>query len=505
MYELVLRSNSQKNIFSHQEIYWYPLKIASPNMLISINISTLRSYEWVKKYWYGGRIVSAYILDAYNVCFFYLGSRGDPLISKAFKEKPVVVKNECLNYIFSDNEMKEIYHEMKNSNKLEENSSNLSSEISLDFCSKVFQKTFEPMWNVEFSFIEDCDYCTELVSPNPILHFLQYTTSDVFSEKYYKKLFKFLLKKGFLASWLHVEDIGSTSTYQEIFDECRRLSDNQILSNRDIDNKIEIIVSEIFEKYEIFEAIYLASQCGSPDSEIHILFENLYNMLPKNRKINIEQSIFRFQPIFKIKSIEVHFIQATETRDQLKDLYFTLSTICPTVRYYDFSQHKVLFDEYSILKAIRKYEPNTRYRFICDIEIFPSIDYLQLQNKVYEIGNAIKTILNLNDDNKILNEMWVKNINMQIFTPIQFENDVIYALSQNWLIVRDSKKDYVDEKTKTKVIFVSLACDYAVFRNSKFIFSFNYITEIQYAYAVLNEKLVLKHNFTHFSVDFDEN
>jgi hypothetical protein len=471
---------------------------------MSINIATLKSYQWVQKYWYGGRIISEYYLDENNICFFYLGSKGDPLISKAFKEKPVIIKNECLNYIYSDKEIEDIYKEMKNINNLQGSQNDLISDTLIEFCSKLFKKTFEPNWSIEFSAIENCDYCTDQISPNPILHLVQvHTKPEVFSKNYYKKFLEFLLKKGFLATWLHVGDIDSADIHRKVLDECRRLSANEVYNNTEIDNKIQTIVSELFDKYEMFEIIYLASQCGSQNSIIHILFENMYNILPKDKKTNVEQSTFRFQPIFKIKIIELHFIQATDSREQLRNLYETLKTISRAVRFYDFPQHKVLFDEYSILKSINQYEPKARYRFICDVEVFPAIDYLQLQNKVYEIGNAIKEILHLETDSRILNEMWVKKINMEIFTPTQFEDDVIYALSRNWFTIRNLNEDYMDEETKSKVIFVNLACDYQVFKDNKFIFPFNYIKEIQYTYTTLNERLALKHNFTHFSVEFN--
>jgi len=495
MYKLVLKSNCGKNILANQSIYWYPLKITK-EILISINVGTLRSIQTVKKFWAGGRIISTYPLDNETICFFYLGSRGDPNVSYSFGEKPLIVEDECLNYFFSDTDINDIYEKTKKIRK----DTTISDKLEIeDYCYKIFKDALEPEWIIKFSKIKDISkYCTDKIAPHPILHLVSFTRTDVFSKRYYKKMLQYLLLENFLVDWANPDDIP-INLRKDILIQCGILSGNEIQSINDLNESIGKIIFELFEKYEIFEIVYLASQCGNQNSIFKVLMENLYALLP-SKEYSGKKS-YNFQPKFLIKSVELHFIQMTKSEYKIKNLYKILNTIFDEVELYDVIMHKVISDEADILIAMRHHEHSNRYRFLCKIEISPLIDYLDLPDHIFDLGNAIKTILIKNRLNNFIKEMWIKKLELEIITPPQFEKDVVFSLAQNWVIERNTSKDRLDKLSNVKTIHVDIACDYVVFRRGEFLFSFDYTREIQYVYSILNKRLNFIHNFTQFPVE----
>ena len=499
MYKLKLKENNLSNILYNQEIYWYPLKITSRNQLISINIATNESIDKVGKFWAGGRIISDFQLDYENKCLFYLGSKGNPLIAEIFGEKQLIVEDKSLNYFFSEKEIEEIYNNLKDHKNYVDISEKYDME---DFILKVLEKKLDKEWIIDFSKTKIKNkYCTDNIAPHPILHLVYFTRSNVFSKVYYKDLFQFILQKDFLVNWIDPKEIPNNSK-NYVLAWCKNISKNDIKSTDDLRQTIKKIVIEIFDKYEIFGMIYLASRVGDQNSVVKILFENLHSLLPDKAKEYVEQGFYKFQPKLMVNSIELHFIQIASSEYKKRNLYESLNEIFDEVKYYDMFQHKTLSEPTDIFYALKHHETN-RFRFICRIDIDPPIDYQDLSDKIYELGNAIKTIKKMKNINKLIREMWVKKINLKIFTPPHFEDDVVYSLSHKWLITR---KVSDDRSTKEgKYIHIELACDYEVFNGGNFKFSFDYSRDIQYTYTILNERLALKHNFTQFSTINDSN
>lgn len=491
MYHLFLRSKSREEVLYGQKIYWYPIGTTRKKHLISINIGTSQSYRNANKFWAGGRTISVYKLDSENICFFYWGSQGDPLIAEEFGEKPVVVKNEGLNYYFSDEEIEEICKNNDSYDKTKDNNDN----YKVKFCTEIFNEALSNNWNLEFKRLDDlCEYGTEYVCPNPILQLIYFTDSNAFSEIYYKQVLEFLLKRGFLVYWIDPEELDDLNS---VLIECRRISKDKIKGTRELRNCINEAVQDLFNKYEIFRACYLASQCGSENSLFKILIENLHSLLPAKEKQYVEKGFYFFQPKLIVNSVELHFIQTTGSKAQAINLYRDLLGITDKVNYYHVLQFKANI-EHLTAKSLETYPFKNRYRFICKINL-GSVDYSKLPEQIKETIKAIKTVLIKRNTSVFIKEMWIKSIDFKIFTPPQFEDDIVYSLANNLLIKRYSSKDCVDEEYLTKIIHISLACDYKIFEDSKFDFSFNYITDMQRVYSMLNRRLALKHNFSQFS------
>ncbi|MCK4798273.1 MAG: hypothetical protein KAT05_12905 [Spirochaetes bacterium] len=587
MYHLKLKSNVGKNIFSSQKIYWYPLVITPRNDLISINISTIVSYKHIKRFWASERVNLTFPLDNSNYCFFYFGSSGDPqIIRKVFKEKPLLVDNNCLNYFYSEREIKDLYNRLKNI-KQYKNIFVKNSNIE-DAYRKIFKSFLTSDWDVEFYKVQNlCQYCTEQIALNPILHLVNFTQSYTFSKRYYKKMLEFLLIEGFLIDWIEPKD-ASQDKKNRLLNWCDNFSENEIKSIHDLNESIKEIVTELFDKYEFFRTSYLAAQCGTQNSIFKKLITNLYSFLPKNKQNYIKKGYYPFQPKLLVKSIELDFIKMTSGKYKIHNIMQNLKKIFNDIESYEIHQHKILKDETDFLFAKRDHYTN-RYRFLCTIKLFPYIDYLNLADKISELGYAIRTILSDINLNNNIKEMWVKKIELEIITPPQFEEDAVQALASNWLVKRTPSKDRTDEikylfswdeipgkdnirlidflklnynidwvksakiekiddvKTirvslginylslslndeKTKVnlkiddgrtdeliadtmdgkliiyliskkrfVHIELACDYPVFQDGKFLFSYEFLHEIQHAYSMLNKTLNLKHNYNQFS------
>lgn len=485
MYKLTLEPKSKKYILKNQSIYWYPLKLTLRGQLISINIANNKSLNIVRKFWSGRRIAATYPLDENNSLFFYLGIQGNIHIFNTFKEKPLFIDEGCLSYIFSEIEVREILDkfEKKGSIKISEN--NQGAE---NLCLKLFEQLFSSEWIIKFYKLENSGkYGTEQISPHPIVHFLNFTKKETFSRSYYKELFLYLLKRDFLVHWLNLEDV-SQEEQSEILSDCIKISMSNVKNREDLTIFIKSFILEIFEKYEFFSISYLASQCGSAHSIFKLLMDQLHSLLPEKEKKYIESGYSLFQPKIMIRSIELHFIQASMSRIEAKILKHSL---------------KIIFNEVSYHEAIfsRRYSKRytKRYRFLCKIILPYLIDYTELSNEIYILGSAIRTILSKSRSNPIVEEMWVKELGLQIVTPPPFEDDTIISISHIWLIPSGAYKNFYDKNILAKVIYLNIACDYLVFKNGEFEFTFDFSREMQYAYSILNHKLAINHNFSQFS------
>lgn len=95
--------------------------------------------------------------------------------------------------------------------------------------------------------------------------------------------------------------------------------------------------------------------------------------------------------------------------------------------------------------------------------------------------------------------MWVKKIAVRFITPPQFENDVSLAFSKNWSFRRRPREfDELDEENRRKILKADIICDYSVYKDGEFIFSFKYSQDVQNSYVALNDLLFKNHNFTQF-------
>jgi len=199
MYKLTLESKKRK--FRDQEVYWYPLKITDDGQLASINIATVRSYKKVKRSFSGIRVTSAYHLDKNNICFFYIGRQGDKSIFYEFGEKQFLIKDNKIHYQFSDYEMGVI------KNELERNCS-FKREDSTPIMIESLQKHLGENWIIGFNKISGLDrFSSKHISPNILLHLLNYIDGTKFEKDYYKDLYRFLVKSDFLVHWIDIDDL----------------------------------------------------------------------------------------------------------------------------------------------------------------------------------------------------------------------------------------------------------------------------------------------------------
>jgi sulfur relay (sulfurtransferase) DsrF/TusC family protein len=472
-----------------------------------MNIATNMSLESVKKYWAGKRIFSTYPLNEETSCFFYQGGRGNMSISSAFGEKTLYVDNKKLNYIFSYLDMYDIYERFNCSDNRIDNDSVDRSDI-IKFCSNLFFNLFESEWEIQFNDISDsCKYGSDLISPHPIIHLVNFTNPNAYSKDYYPELINHMLKEHFLVQWINPKDIiknqGDTRL-SNLIDECEYISSGEIRNYFDLKNSIEKIAIDLFENYEIFGICYLAFQVGSNSSISKRLFDNLHKILPKKERKIVKEGYFFFQPKFLIRSIEIHFILTNMVVSDLAKIQKDLTDLFEVVKLYDATAKKKISDETNISYILSQHDFNARYRFLCRIILPTPIVYSNLPDEILFISNAIKGVITRyigkGKKTKYIDEMWVKEIEMQIFTPHLFEDDVIFAISHTWLVSRNRTKDISESENGGKIIFLNLACDYIVSNKGRFLFSFDYSNDVQYTYALLNERLALNHNFSQFSL-----
>lgn len=500
MYKLSLKPN-RNNPFQNQTIFWYPILITPHGNLISLNISTNKNFEYLHKLSNKGYVLSQYKLDRENICFIYQGNKIDKLIDN-FGEKPFITQDGSINYYLSEIELNYIYKKIGDIN---DSGETVAENLEL-FTINELSKRFGEEWDINFSKVKKpCDYCTDLILPHPIIQLIEHTDNQMFGKNYYKEMLIYLLSRDFLVSWINPDDIP-TSLCRDILNKYNELS-REKKDNYYLKSIIEKIVADLFNKFEIFRIVFLVAQCGSDDSILKVLMNNLYSILPPKNQDHIKIGCINFQPKFTARSVELHFIKKTESEWQLVQIYECLAEISKKVRFYDIVQHKMLDNEELIRKAMKKHQVGNRYRFISEISITPPIDYSELHLKVSEVTDAIIAILNKryssNGNYSVsLKELWVKKIGLKIFTPPQFAESVQYSLSQKWII--NHLKDQISQKDGIKTMYIDLYCDYPVFVNDDFSFSFDYPRDIQYVYSTLNDELKHKYNFDKFSSKFSK-
>lgn len=469
MYKLTLESKKRK--FRDQEVYWYPLKITDDGQLVSINIATVRSYKKIKRSFSGIRVTSAYHLDKNNICFFYIGMQGDKSIFHEFGEKPFLIKDSKINYQFSDYEMGVIKHEF-------ERSRSLRREDSTPMMIESLQKNLGENWIIGLNKISGIDrFSSKHISPNILLHLLNYIDGTKFEKNYYKDLYLFLVKFDFLVHWIDIDDLWDYDKNQILLS-CRNISYGEIINEDDLRKAIKQITAELFYNFEIFKILYIASQYGDNRSTTRLLFKNLHALLPNDTKDYVNQGFYNFQPKMMIYKIELHFIKNFISKSKIKPLIKSLRNIFNSVKIY------------------RVYTPRRGYRirFLCTVE--DSIDPSNLPGLIEMTGKAIQNILTQNNLPKYIEEMWVKSIGVKILTPPQFEDDALYSIGHNWLVNYENNKNYVDKELMVKVVHVVLLCDYLVFSSKGFQFGFDFSNQFLYTYYILNKLLKNKYNFS---------
>lgn len=500
MYKLSLRPN-QNNPFQNQMIFWYPLLITPHGSLISFNIATNENFEHLDKLSNKGYVLSTYKLDQENICFIYQGKKIEKLIEN-FGERSFITDDGSINYFFPEKELKYIckkIYDKKDSDEIEiENLEHITiNELS---------KRFGEEWKINLTNIEKpYKYSTDLTLPNPIVQLVHYTNNEKFEKKYYKEMLIYLLRRDFLVLWVNSVDMPA-NLRRDILNKYNELS-NERKNDSYLDIVIRNIVTDLFNKYEIFRIVYLTSQCGSGNSILKLMMNNLYSILPSRDQDHITIGCINFQPKIVVKSVELHFITNTDYEWQLIQIYECLKEISKKVKFYDIAQHKMLDNEELIRRAMKHHHVENRYRFISEISITPAIDYSELHLKVSELTDAIIAILNkrylsYGNYSVSLKELWVKKIGLRILTPPQFEDEVKYSLSQKWIIDHLDKNDRISKNDGAKTMYIDLSCDYPVFMSDEFSFSFDYTRDIQYVYSILNDELKHKHNFDSFSLNF---
>jgi len=501
MYKICLRPINN-NPFKNQTIFWYPLQTTQFGNFVSFNIATGKNFKHLEKLSNKGYILAEYFLNPENICFIYHGNKIDNLVDN-FGEKAFITNNGKISYFFTESELRSIYEKNVGLNY----SNDITFKDIQYFTNHELSKKFREDWEFEFSLLnKTCKYSSDLFLPHPIIQLID-CTSKKLGEIYYREMLIYLLNRSFLVSWINIDDISSNlrSDILNKYNELAKTSKKE----HDLPTIIKNITVDLFNRSDIFRIVYLAAQCGSSNSVLKAMMNNLYSLLPFENKEYIDSGYINFQPKVTVESIELHFIQSTSFEWELIKIYEALLEISKNVKFYDIVEHKILEDEELIRKSFKTHKISNRYRFICDISIFPVIDYSKLNLKVSELSDAIVAILNKCATSGIhrisIKELWIKRIGLIIFTPPQFEEDVMYSLSQKWIINHFHLKDCTYEKNGVKTMNVDLYCDYPVFTNEEFSFSFSYSCDIQYMYSILNETLKNKHNFSQFSSNLSNN
>lgn len=485
----------RNNPFSDQTIFWYPIIVTPSGNLISLNIATNEKFERLGKLSNKGYVLSEYQLNQENICFLYHGNKIDQLIDN-FGEKAFITDDGSINYFFSEIELNDIYKKINN----EKDSDEIVFKNIRQFSIYELSKRFGSEWSINISEVDESSiYSTNLISPHPIIQLID-TSDKVLDKSYYKELLIYLLRNDFLVSWITPDEIP-TNLRLKILKKYNQLS-NENKNEHYLGTIIEELITDIFNKLEIFRIIYLAVQCGSDNSILKRLMQNLFSLLPQKKQVEVDIGCINFQPKFVVKSVELHFIEKAEDRVQLSKIYECLKEISRNVKFYDIVQHKILVDEELIHKAMKNHQVGKRYRFISEISIAPAIDYSELHLKVMELANAIVAILSKkyspNENYQLrVKELWVKKIGLKVFAPPQFESDVMYSLSQKWITKKT--KDHSLNENGIKIMDIDLYCDYPVFVNGEFSFSFDYTRDAQLVYSSLNNELKHKYNFDQFT------
>jgi len=485
MYQLKLtpKTESGKNELTGT-MYWYPMNVGEKRFW-SVNIAARSTYEQLEARWTrDGRIVlSSPIGDTYCRYFLYFGTVGDPRIVPMFEERPLLVKNQCIFYFFADNDFNYIYNEINSiENKL--HATGVEIPKKLKSCLGFFNKFLSPDWDVSLEYIqskyvdrkEEYAFHTNNIGLHPLLHLIHLIPDSAWNREYYKQILIFLFKNGLLVSWMDIDDFKSTNKIEYILQKCKKISNEEITNMPQFKDVLKDIIKQLTDNYEFFGTLHLASQSASESSVFRTLFNNLFELVPREQKEWIGYP--RFQPKMAIDELEVHFIQRAGSPAKINKMADALEKIFDKVDFYGLRDRG--------------------HRFICKVGL-PPRDYSLLPDLVGAIYDAVRTIARENRLRELTKEMWVKRIAVRFITPPQFEDDVLLAFSKNWFFRRRPRQfDELDEENRRKTLKADIICDYSVYQDGEFIFPFKYSQDVQNSYVTLNDLLFKNHNFTQF-------
>ncbi|KAF5416632.1 MAG: hypothetical protein C5S48_02395 [Candidatus Methanogaster sp.] len=484
MYQLKLtpKTENGKNELTGT-MYWYPLNV-SEKRLKSVNIATRSTYEQLKERWTrGGRVVLSSPIDGTYGYFLYFGTTGDPRILPMFGERPLMVKNQCILYFFTDNDINSIYNEI-NTIENKPHATGVKIPKKLKACLDFFGRYLSSGWDVSLEYIsskyvdskEEYAFCTNSIGLHPLLHLIRLIPDSAWNKEYYKQILIFLFKNGFLVSWMDIDDFKSANKREYILQECEKISGGEITIIPQFKDVSKDIIKQLIDKYEFFGILHLASQSVSKSSVFRELFNNLFELVPREQKEWVGYP--RFQPKMVIDELEMHFIQRAGSPAKIHKMADALKKIFDKIDFYGLRDR--------------------RHRFICDVAL-PARDYSLLPDRVGAIYDAVRTIARENHLSEPAKEMWVKRIAVRFITPPQFEDDVLLAFSKNWFFRRRPREfDELDEKNRRKILKADIICDYSVYQDGEFIFPFKYSQDVQNSYVTLNKLLFKNHNFTQF-------
>ena len=476
-------TESGKKELTGDEVYWYPLKVIDNNILMSVDLTTESTYSHLKERWTrGGRIIVSSPINERYECFLYFGTIGDPRIVPIFKERPLLVKSGCIYYSFPDYDFDNIYREINSmENKLSEDDASIRTKQKL--CLDFFENYFSHGWDLSLRYVkpkridrdvEKYGFHTNKIGLHPLLHLIQLIPDKEWDVEYYKQMFIFLFKNDFLVSW--IDNIENSDEKEAILQKCEKFSNGEITTIPEFKNVLKKITKQLVNKHEFFGVLYLAAQCANQSSVFKALFNNLFELVPKEQKEWIGYP--KFQPKLIVDDVELHFIQKARSLFKIKNMTNDLNRIFDEVNFY----------------GLRDY----RYRFICKVRV--SIwDYSLIPNRIGAIYDAVRTIARENHLSELTKEMWVKRIAVRFITPPQFEDDVLLAFSKNWFFRRKPKAlDELDEENRRKTLRADIICDYSVYQDGEFVLPFKYSQDVQSSYVALNNLLFKNHNFTQF-------
>ena len=484
MYQLKLtpKTENGKNELTGT-MYWYPLNV-SDKRLMSVNIAARSTYEQLEERWTrGGRVVLSSPIDGTYGYFLYFGTTGDPRILPMFGERPLLVKNQCIFYFFADSAINYISSEI-NIIEIKPHASGVEISKKLKSCLDFFNRYLSSGWDVSLEYIsskyvdskEEYAFCTNSIGLHPLLHLIHLIPDSAWNKEYYKQILIFLFKNGFLVSWMDIDDFKITNKIEYILQECEKISNEEITTIPQFKDTLRDIIKQLIDKYEFFWTLHLAFQSASESSVFRALFNNLFELVPREQKEWIGYP--RFQPKMVIDELEVHFIQRAGSPAKINKMADALEKIFDKVDFYG------LLDR--------------GHRFICNVAL-PPRDYSLLPDRVGAIYDAVRTIARDNRLSELTKEMWVKRIAVRFITPPQFEDDVLLAFSRNWFFRRRPREfDELDKVNRRKTLKADIICDYSIYQGGEFIFPFKYSQDVQNSYVALNDLLFKNHNFTQF-------
>ena len=481
-----------KKILSSGPVYWYPVSIED-STFTSLNIAHNKHVDHlISSFKADGYVVYSIKLNKDYTHFLYSGSVGDKKIVPIFPSMPLVVKDANIYYYFSKNDFYEYCHQIKqlffqgSSNQiftppeswgksyrrwiddLEKNSDEYSQlkRLSEEDLVKVhMSKFFSPNWDITLSKVsdEECEYCCS-IGLNIILNLIDLLPNDTWHTPYDKQTFRYMLKKGFLISWL--DTFPPTFDINKFMLEVSKLSKKKINGLEEIKNFKNRVIWDLVTRHPIFKIIYYFTRYEKSSPQLKFIFDNLFHFIPKEKKRYINWP--EFQPKIFVEYFELHFMQKVPNEKYLSSIGCELNTILdqpPEIRKYssipwhdsDGQVHRV------------------RYRFICRIALPVLLDYLQLTEFLRQTGKAMKYIVNdvgLTFDEK---EIWLKRIGIKIALHPNFEDNVLSAFCKKMHLFSKPDNGVIDEKNKFKILHEELICDYPYLNLDRLDFDFQYI------------------------------